>query len=145
MTPGTGTSGNTGTGAGTDTSTGGCRGAAQAARALARKSVSARARASVTALAGIAAFGACGGRDAGPPVSSTARGSVERDSARVVVNEVMANPRAVPDERGEWLEVYNWGTGAANLRGWTIASGGDAPHRVGADVRVAPGGYAVLA
>ena len=134
MTPGTGT----------DTLPGERPRGLHAAAAFARKSASAGVPVLV-ALATLTALGACRGREAGPRVSSTARGSVGRDSARVVINEVMANPRVVPDERGEWLEVYNWGSGAASLRGWTIASGGDAPHRIGANVRVPASGHAVLA
>jgi endonuclease G, mitochondrial len=63
----------------------------------------------------------------------------------VVVSEVMADPRAVPDEVGEWFEVHNAGGEAVELRGWTIASANDRPHEIARRVTLPPGGYAVLA
>jgi len=55
-----------------------------------------------------------------------------RDAAppRLVITEIMADPAAVPDERGEWFELYNPGGAPVSLRGWTIASGNDAPHPI---------------
>jgi beta-lactamase superfamily II metal-dependent hydrolase len=64
---------------------------------------------------------------------------------QVVINEIMADPNAVTDDNGEWLEVHNWGSTPVNLQGWTIASNNDAAHIIGAAVNVASGGYAVLA
>lgn len=65
--------------------------------------------------------------------------------AIVVINEVMPNPDAVTDGNGEWFEVHNRGTLAANLQGWTIHSGGDAARTITGSLVVEPGGYAVLA
>lgn len=65
--------------------------------------------------------------------------------AHIVINEVMADPVAVTDANGEWFEVHNRGTAAADLQGWTIHSGGDAARTITASVVVEPGGYAVLA
>lgn len=62
----------------------------------------------------------------------------------VVINEVMADPSAVTDDRGEWFEVHNSGSTSVNLQGWTIASGNDVAHTVATSVSVAAGGYAVL-
>lgn len=62
----------------------------------------------------------------------------------IVINEVMPNPSAVSDDRGEWLEVHNRGSAAADLQGWTIASNNDTPHVIGSSVVVPAGGYVVL-
>jgi competence protein ComEC len=67
-----------------------------------------------------------------------------RPPARLVINEVMADPAAVPDEHGEWFEVHNPGGRAIDLRGFRIASGNDGVHVIARSVVVAPGGYAVL-
>ena len=63
---------------------------------------------------------------------------------RVVVNEVMADPAAVGDDVGEWLEVHNWGSASMDLQGWKIASANDAVHTIGTSVVVPAGGYVVL-
>lgn len=62
----------------------------------------------------------------------------------VVISEVMADPAAVPDDRGEWFEVHNRGAAPVQLRGWRIASGNDSPVTIG-DVVVPAGGRVVLA
>ncbi len=64
---------------------------------------------------------------------------------RVVISEVMANPSAVPDETGEWFEVWNRGSAPVDLRGWSIASGNDKAVVVGRALVVPAGGRAVLA
>lgn len=66
-------------------------------------------------------------------------------SASLVISEVMADPRAVPDERGEWFELHNAGAEPVELRGWTIESGNDRPHEIARRLTVPAGGHAVLA
>ena len=68
-----------------------------------------------------------------------------RGPVPVVIHEVLANPRLVSDERGEWFEVRNLGTQPVDLRGWTIASGNDRDHVVPRSVIVPAEGFAVLA
>jgi DNA/RNA endonuclease G (NUC1) len=65
-------------------------------------------------------------------------------TGNVVINEILADPRAVADANGEWFEVHNLGTTPVNLQGWTIASQGDAAHVITGSVVIAAGGYAVL-
>ncbi|HEX6042757.1 DNA/RNA non-specific endonuclease [Longimicrobium sp.] len=62
----------------------------------------------------------------------------------VVINEILADPRAVADANGEWFEVRNRGTTPVSLQGWTIASGGDASHTIASAVSIPAGGYVVL-
>lgn len=71
--------------------------------------------------------------------------SAAQQPARVVISEVMANPAAVPDDRGEWFEVLNRGSAAVDLQGWRIASGNDNPAVVTRPVVVPAGGRVVLA
>jgi beta-lactamase superfamily II metal-dependent hydrolase len=66
-------------------------------------------------------------------------------AARLVINEVMPNPNAVTDDAGEWIEVHNWGTAAADLRGYVLAGNNDAGHTIASSVVVPAGGYVVLA
>ncbi len=63
---------------------------------------------------------------------------------QVVINEIMANPSAVLDEAGEWLELVNPGNEAVDLEGWTLRDGGNNSHTIGESLVVAPGGYLVL-
>lgn len=74
---------------------------------------------------------------AGTPVSSPA--------GDVVISEVMADPRAVSDGNGEWFELHNRGRSAVAIRGWTLRSGNDRPHRITANVVIPAGAYVVLA
>ena len=76
---------------------------------------------------------------------ATSRGSVSRTVPPVVINEIMANPHAVPDERGEWIELRNLDAQPVDLRGWRIASANDAGVTVDQSVVLAPGGVALLA
>jgi competence protein ComEC len=63
----------------------------------------------------------------------------------VVISEVMADPRAASDARGEWFELHNRGGSAVSIRGWTIRSGRAESHRISAAVTIPAGGYVVLA
>ncbi|MET0398666.1 MAG: DNA/RNA non-specific endonuclease [Longimicrobiaceae bacterium] len=70
---------------------------------------------------------------------------VAQGSPRIVVSEVLADPGAVADEQGEWIELYNAGTAPAELRGWRLASRGDPGHTIGHSLVVRPGAAVVLA
>jgi beta-lactamase superfamily II metal-dependent hydrolase len=71
--------------------------------------------------------------------------TVSTYASQIVINEVMADPNAVADTYGEWLEVHNTGAAAVNLQGWTLASGNDTPQTISSSVSVPAGGYVVLA
>ena len=79
------------------------------------------------------------------PGTIASRGSVAGRAQRVVISEVMANPRAVSDEHGEWLELHNLEPTAIDLRGWTIGSRNDRGIVIERRVVVPPDGYVVLA
>lgn len=65
--------------------------------------------------------------------------------AKLIINEVMANPNVVTDDVGEWVEVHNWGNASADLQGYVIASNNDAGHAIASSVIVPADGYVVLA
>ena len=54
----------------------------------------------------------------------------------------MANPRAVPDDRGEWMELHSLQQRAVDLRGWTFASKNDRGVTIERSVVILPGGFA---
>jgi hypothetical protein len=62
----------------------------------------------------------------------------------VVIDEIMAHPTTASEAAGEWIEVSNRGIGPVDLKGWTIASGGDAPHTITERTVIPPLGYVVL-
>src|SRR5215217_737042 len=73
--------------------------------------------------------------------TSRARGPVPR----VAINEVMANPRATPDERGEWIELRSLEPSPIDLHRWTIASGNDRGVTVDRSVTLPANGVALIA
>ena len=64
---------------------------------------------------------------------------------QVFISEFLADPNAVDDNTGEWIEIYNAETWPVNLRGWYLSDFGSDSHLIDADVWIPPGGYAVLA
>jgi beta-lactamase superfamily II metal-dependent hydrolase len=95
------------------------------------------------ALAALAFAGACAERAPLEPAATVAP-ALAAAGPRLVINEVMADPAAVGDDGGEWLEVHNWGDADADLQGWTLASNNDAPHTISNSVSIPAGGYVVL-
>jgi hypothetical protein len=63
----------------------------------------------------------------------------------LLISEVMANPAALSDARGEWFELYNPTTEAINLREITIGDDGNDRHRIESDLLILPGEYLTLA
>lgn len=92
------------------------------------------------AVTAVIALSAC---DRGARVA-TARGSLAGEAPRIVINEIMANPRATPDERGEWIELFNLDPEPADLRGWGIASANDRGITIDRRVVIPGHGFAVL-
>ncbi|HRA64890.1 MAG TPA: lamin tail domain-containing protein [Caldilinea sp.] len=63
---------------------------------------------------------------------------------RIRLSEIMADPQAVEDAIGEFIELGNADAAPVNLRGWRLADGGGRTHVIDADVWIAPGAYLVL-
>ncbi len=76
--------------------------------------------------------------------SSTATATAESGTASVYISEFLADPSAVADADGEWIELYNAGPDGVNLRGWTIADLDSDSHTIATDLFVAAGTYVVL-
>ena len=54
----------------------------------------------------------------------------------LVISRVMADPTAVPDEQGEWIEITNLSDATIDLRGWSLRSANDAGWVVPGSLRV---------
>jgi hypothetical protein len=61
------------------------------------------------------------------------------------ISEFLADPAAVDDNAGEWVELYNPGPESINLRGWTLADLKRDRHLIDVDLQIAPDAYVVLA
>jgi hypothetical protein len=59
----------------------------------------------------------------------------------LLISEVMANPSALPDARGEWFELYNPTDHEINLRGIWIGDDGLDSHKIETDLLILPSEY----
>lgn len=73
-------------------------------------------------------------------------GAAAPSSSDLVITEIMQDPAAVPDTAGEWFEVFNPGTVAVDINGWTIRAEGSDSHVIsnGGPLLVLPGAAIVL-
>jgi hypothetical protein len=64
----------------------------------------------------------------------------------LVINEIMQNPAATSDNKGEWFELYNPGDSGVDIDGWTIRDNGVDLHVIDNEgpLVVPAGGFAVL-
>ena len=83
---------------------------------------------------------ACGRK----PGTFAAGGSVASSPPRIVISEVLANPRAVQDEHGEWIELHNLERLPIDLVGWTIVSAHDRGVTIERSLVIAPSGFAII-
>ena len=77
----------------------------------------------------------------GQPCAATLDGSVDR----LLITEIMANPAAAPDARGEWFELFNPTGDPVNLRGIDLVDDGGDLHRIESDLLILPGRFLTLA
>ena len=65
--------------------------------------------------------------------------------ARVVINEVLANPSEAQGlDANEWIELYNAGTASADLTGWSVKDSTGSPDVLPGSVILAPGAFAII-
>ena len=69
--------------------------------------------------------------------------SVSSLAGQLVINEFMADPNAVTDANGEWIEIYNRGAAAVNLQSFQLASANAPVPPITRRLTVPPGGYVV--
>ena len=64
--------------------------------------------------------------------------------ADLIVNEIMYAPKAVYDDKGEWIEIYNRGSNTIDLKGWALRDNSFDKHTINQSLSIEPGGYVVL-
>jgi DNA/RNA endonuclease YhcR with UshA esterase domain len=69
---------------------------------------------------------------------------VATPQARIIINELMANPNVVADAVGEYIELHNWGTADANIQNWTIEDAAVNKDTINISLVVPAGGYVLL-
>ena len=76
-----------------------------------------------------------------------ALGGAGTATGQIVITEVMPNPSAVADTRGEWFEIYNAGSTRVNIKEWKIVDGSSSnTHQLPTtDFWVEPGAYVLFA
>ncbi len=84
--------------------------------------------------------GGAGGTGAQMPSS----GPGGADGSQLIINEIMYDPKAVSDEAGEWIEIYNAGVNSVDLKGYRIHDQGSNSHTIASSVTVEAEGYVVL-
>ncbi|MFC2083548.1 lamin tail domain-containing protein [Bacteroidota bacterium] len=65
-------------------------------------------------------------------------------SSEVVVTEIMKDPLAVSDDKGEWIEIYNNSAGIVDLNGWIIKDLDTDIHTISQSLILQPEEYLVL-
>lgn len=63
----------------------------------------------------------------------------------IIISEILAAPRVVPDAEGEWLELANLGDQPVDLHHWSLLRRDGESHRIKSSLVIAPGSYVVLA
>jgi beta-lactamase superfamily II metal-dependent hydrolase len=76
---------------------------------------------------------------------TSAANTVTASAAKLVINEIMADPSKVTDTNGEWFEIFNAGGTSANIQNYRIGSANDAGATITTSISVPAGGYVVLA
>lgn len=65
----------------------------------------------------------------------------------VIITEIMQNPAAVSDDKGEYFEVYNTTSSSIDLQGWVIKAGSTTSpneHTISTSVVIPANGYVVF-
>lgn len=83
------------------------------------------------------------------PLTGQGCGAPPPDPGEValIISEFMPNPAVVSDTVGEWFEVFNRGSAAVDINGWTIRDDDTDQHVIDAPggLTVEPNGFLVLA
>ncbi len=90
------------------------------------------------------ALAGAGCADARASDNAIERWTLRQQPHAVVISRVMVDPALVSDELGEWIEIANHGSAAADLRGWQLRSARDPGFVFPASLLVPPGGTVVV-
>lgn len=65
---------------------------------------------------------------------------------KIVINEIMKDPTAADDTKGEWIELYNNDVTDVDINGWKIKDDGSDSHVInnGGPLMIQAGGYLIL-
>jgi competence protein ComEC len=78
-------------------------------------------------------------------IACRGRGDPRATGRDLVVWRAMIDPSKVTDDRGEWIQIANVGSTAADLDGWRIGSASDVGFVVDRSLVIPPGGSVLLA
>ena len=72
--------------------------------------------------------------DAKPPQEdASVESPARRCDSRLLLTEIMVDPRATADTRGEYIELFNPTSTGVDLRGWQLDDGRHPPHTFASD------------
>jgi len=74
-------------------------------------------------------------------LSGNVQASVGED---LVINEIMFNPKCVPDSKGEWFELHNNTNATIDLKGWAFMDGGSDHFSIEKELIMGPYGHLVF-
>ncbi len=78
------------------------------------------------------------------PSTSTPAALTPTSLPRLLITEFLADPKAVADNAGEWVELHNPNPAPVNLLGWSLADADGERHTIAADLWLDAGAYLVL-
>ena len=92
--------------------------------------------------------GGAGGATVATTVSGTGGATTSTSSstasATIVINEIHYDPKASPDDFGEWVELFNASTESVDLGGFVLKDAGSNEHTIQGSHVVGPGEFFVL-
>jgi len=91
----------------------------------------------------LAAFGLSAGLLSSLSTHAATLSAIDLAPGDLIISEVMANPAAVSDSRGEWFELYNPTAASIDLSGLTIHDTGSNEHVISGGL-IGAGEYFVL-
>ncbi len=65
-------------------------------------------------------------------------------TGKVVISELMVDPLAIHDDKGEWIELFNTENQPIDLKGWTVLDEDSDSHTITAHVIIPPRSYLVV-
>ena len=78
------------------------------------------------------------------PQTSAAAPPPSIDPGDIIINEIMKDPSAVDDSKGEWFEIYNTTGSSIDLNGCVISDIGTNTHTIATSTIILSNNYAIL-